>query len=107
MSLKHEDDKVLAFEKGDLLFVFNFNSHKSFEHYRIGTKWPTEHDLVLDTDGVLQIDLCTKALFGGHSRVSEGYKQPFPVLREEWNGRPNYIQIYLPNRCALVFKARP
>jgi len=28
ISLKHEDDKVIAFEKGDLLFVFNFNTHK-------------------------------------------------------------------------------
>jgi 1,4-alpha-glucan branching enzyme len=52
VSLKHEGDKVIAFEKGSLLFVFNFNSHKSYEHYRIGTRWTVEHELVMDTDMV-------------------------------------------------------
>ena len=28
VSLKHEDDKIIAFEKGDLLFVFNFHPYK-------------------------------------------------------------------------------
>jgi len=52
VSLKHEDDKVVVFEKGELVFVFNFHATKSFEHYRIGTRWSTDHDLVLDTDRV-------------------------------------------------------
>lgn len=52
VSLKHEDDKVIAFERGKLLFVFNFHPTKSFEHYRIGTKWGVDHELVLDTDDV-------------------------------------------------------
>lgn len=28
VSLKHEVDKILAFERGNLLFVFNFHSQK-------------------------------------------------------------------------------
>lgn len=28
VSLKHEDDKIIVFEKGDLLFVFNFHPFK-------------------------------------------------------------------------------
>lgn len=68
MSLKHEGDKVIAFEKGNLLFVFNFNTHQSFEHYRIGTKWDREHKLILDTDSVNEPSH-NKAMFGGHSRV--------------------------------------
>ena len=39
ISTKHEDDeddKVIVFEKGDLLFVFNFHLIKSFEGYQIG-----------------------------------------------------------------------
>ena len=33
VSLAHEDDKLIVFEKGPLLFVFNFNPSKSFEDY--------------------------------------------------------------------------
>lgn len=43
VSLTHEGDKVVVFERGDLLFVFNFHHTKSYEHYRIGTNWGTEH----------------------------------------------------------------
>jgi 1,4-alpha-glucan branching enzyme len=28
VSLKHEEDKIIVFEKGDLLFVFNFHPYK-------------------------------------------------------------------------------
>lgn len=64
VSLKHEGDKVLAFERGPLLFVFNFHPTKSFEHYRIGTKWLCDHKLVLDSDD---------ERFGGHNRVKDAY----------------------------------
>ena len=37
ISLTHEEDKLIVYEKGDLLFVFNFHVSKSFENYRIGT----------------------------------------------------------------------
>ena len=37
MSCKHESDKVVVFERGGLVFVFNFHHHKSFPDYRIGT----------------------------------------------------------------------
>jgi 1,4-alpha-glucan branching enzyme len=39
VSLKHEDDKVIAFERGNLLWIFNFHPEKSFTDYRIGTSW--------------------------------------------------------------------
>eukprot|EP00124_Ichthyophonus_hoferi_P003820 Ihof_evm2s359 gene=Ihof_evmTU2s359 len=39
VSCKHEQDKIIAFERGDLLFIFNFHPTKSFEGYRIGTLW--------------------------------------------------------------------
>ena len=37
VSASNEEDKVIVYEKGDLLFVFNFNGFKSFENYKIGT----------------------------------------------------------------------
>ena len=45
ISLKHEDDKMVVFEKGDLLFVFNFHMYKSYENYKIGTQWGSEHKI--------------------------------------------------------------
>ena len=50
VSTQHEKDKVIVFEKGELLFVFNFHPTSSFENYKIGTKWGTEHGIILDSD---------------------------------------------------------
>ncbi|CAD8081375.1 unnamed protein product [Paramecium primaurelia] len=93
---KHNETKVIIFERGSLLFVFNFHPTQSYEHFKVGTKFESDHKIVLDTDDVR---------FGGHSRVSPSYGQNFPIIKEEWQGRPNHIQIYLPNRCAIVFKS--
>ncbi|KAJ3123429.1 alpha-1,4-glucan branching enzyme [Nowakowskiella sp. JEL0407] len=40
VSLKNQGDKVIVFERGNLLFIFNFHATKSFESYRVGTNWP-------------------------------------------------------------------
>jgi 1,4-alpha-glucan branching enzyme len=36
VSMKHQDDKVIAFERAGLVFVFNFHTSKSFTDYRVG-----------------------------------------------------------------------
>lgn len=95
VTLTHEKDKIVIFEHGMLVFVFNFHPTKSFEHYRVGTKWPYEHVIVLDTD---------EQRFGGLERVRHGHDNPFPIMREAWCGRPNYIQMYIPSRTAIVLK---
>ncbi len=95
ISLMHEKDKIIIFEKGDLLFVFNFHPSKSFEHYRIGTKWSSEHSIVLDTD---------EERYGGKSRVKHNiYIKSSP---EKWMGRPFYIQLYVPSRSGIVLIAK-
>ena len=35
VSWKHEDDKVIVFERAGLVFVFNFHTHKSFSDYKV------------------------------------------------------------------------
>jgi len=50
VSLQHEDDKVIVFEKGNLLFAFNFHPTKSFENYAIGTQWASDHIILFDSD---------------------------------------------------------
>lgn len=95
ITLTHEKDKVIIFERGMLIFVFNFHPTKSFEHYRVGTKWSYDHIIVLDTD---------ELRFFGQERLRHGHEHPFPVLRESWCNRPNYIQMYIPSRTAIVLK---
>ncbi|CAD8120775.1 unnamed protein product [Paramecium sonneborni] len=93
---KHNDMKVIIFERASLLFVFNFHPTQSYQHFKVGTKFNSDHFIVLDTDDIQ---------FGGHSRLSPSYNKPFKLFQEHWQGRPNHIQIYLPNRCAIVFKS--
>mmetsp|Transcript_11896 Transcript_11896/g.11948 ORF Transcript_11896/g.11948 Transcript_11896/m.11948 type:complete len:355 (+) Transcript_11896:1354-2418(+) len=91
----HEKDKIIVFERGNRLFVFNFHPNKSLEHYRVGTKFPYEHIIEMDTD---------ERRFYGHGRLQHGHENPFPIMKTPWNGRPNYIQMYIPSRTAIVVK---
>ena len=91
ISLKHEGDRVIAFERAGLLFLFNLHPTKSYTDYRFGVGEPGKYKVVLDSD---------RAEYGGFDRVDlavEYFTQPM-----EWNGRPHFLQAYLPTRTALV-----
>uniref|UniRef100_A0A182PVF4 1,4-alpha-glucan branching enzyme n=1 Tax=Anopheles epiroticus TaxID=199890 RepID=A0A182PVF4_9DIPT len=91
VSWKHEDDKVIAFERNNLLFLFNFHSSKSFTDYRIGVELAGKYRVVLSTDD---------AEFGGFNRIDKNVEHhTFP---EGWAGRRNYMQLYLPCRTACI-----
>ncbi|KAJ3289376.1 alpha-1,4-glucan branching enzyme [Borealophlyctis nickersoniae] len=91
VSLKHEGDKVIAFERGNLLWIFNLNPTQSFVDYRIGTQWAGKYKVVLNSD---------RPEFGGHNRIDEGVQ--YFSTPQPWNDRANYIQVYLPTRTAIV-----
>ncbi|KAJ5107308.1 1-4-alpha-glucan-branching enzyme [Penicillium angulare] len=91
VSLKHEGDKVLVFERAGLLWIFNFNTTNSFTDYRVGVDVPGTYRIVLDTDD--------KA-FGGLGRNMKETR--FFTTDMPWNGRANFTQVYLPTRTALV-----
>lgn len=91
VSLKHEVDKVIAFERNGHLFVFNFHPTQSFTDYRIGVDVAGTYKIVLNTD---------RAEFGGHNRIDEA--QEFFTTDLEWNNRRNFIQVYIPSRTAIV-----
>jgi len=91
ISLKHEGDKVVVFERAGLLWIFNFHPSNSYVDYRVGIEIPGEYQVVLDTD-------CKS--FEGKGRISETGKYfttDFP-----WNNRANYLQVYIPSRVAIV-----
>jgi len=91
ISLKHEGDKVIVFERGNLLFIFNFHPTKSFTDYRVGTSWNTPHHIVLNSDRVE---------FGGHDCIDESVTH-FPTDLP-WNNRANFLQVYIPSRTCIV-----
>jgi 1,4-alpha-glucan branching enzyme len=91
VSLKNESDKVLVFERAGLLWIFNFNATQSFTDYRVGVDVAGTYRIVLDTDD--------KA-FGGLGRNVKETR--FFTTDLEWNGRKNFVQVYIPTRTALV-----
>ncbi|PLW58528.1 hypothetical protein PCANC_00025 [Puccinia coronata f. sp. avenae] len=92
VSLKHESDRVVAFERAQLLFIFNFHPTQSYTDYRIGVEWEGEYHVALSSD--------EKARFGGHDRVD--LQSEYVTTKMEWNNRKNYLQVYLPSRMVLV-----
>jgi 1,4-alpha-glucan branching enzyme len=91
ISLKNESDKVVVFERGNLIWIFKFNPTQSFADYRIGIEQEGTYRVVLNTDS---------KEFGGFDRVdasSRFFTTPFA-----WNERKNFTQVYIPTRTALV-----
>lgn len=91
-----DDDQVLAFKRGDLVFVFNFNPFKSFSGY--GLLAPKgEYEVVLSTDN---------PQFGGYGNIDETishltqHDALYSPLGVEW------LKLYLPARSALVLRKK-
>ena len=82
VSLKHEVDKIIAFERAGLLFIFNFHPTKSFTDYRVGVDVDGEYKIVLSTDD---------KQYGGFENIDVNAK--FVTTPLEWNGRKNWLQV--------------
>ena len=87
----HQDDKVLIYNKGDDVFVFNFHPTKSFEGYFVPVATEGKYQVVLSSDD---------GTFGGQSRVDKDYVYETMRTEHDWIG----FKCYLPNRCAFVLK---
>jgi len=91
VSLKHEGDKVIVFERAGLLWIFNFHPSSSFTDYRVGVDHAGTYRIVINTDD---------SAFGGLGRVKKD--QRFFTTDFAWNGRKNFVQVYIPTRTAMV-----
>jgi len=91
VSCKHQDDKVIVFERAGVVFCFNFHTTKSYTDYKIGVDAPGKYKIVLDSDG---------EDFGGHKRLD--HNTEFFTKNEGWNGRRNSLMVYLPCRTAFI-----
>ena len=91
---ENNNDKVIAFMRGEFLFVFNFHPTQSFTDYGIPVKG--KFRIVLDTDD---------PDFGGFNRIDRNavYLSVKKAERAIINA-PMYLYLYLPLRTCLVFK---
>lgn len=84
-------DKMIVFERAGLLFIFNFNPTQSFADYRVGVEEAGEYGVALSSD---------EKRFAGFERVD--LKGSYFTNPMEWNGRKNFLQVYIPVRTCLV-----
>lgn len=85
-------DKVVAFTRGDMLFVFNFNPANSFTDY--GIPAAGKFSIILDTDD---------PDFGGYDRIDKSNLY-FSIRKGRNLSAPLYVYLYLPSRTAIVLK---
>jgi 1,4-alpha-glucan branching enzyme len=92
--IENTHDKVIAFIRGDYLFVFNFHPASSYTDYGINVTG--KFRVVLDSDD---------ALFGGFNRLDRSiiYSSVRKAEKATLNV-PFRLYLYLPSRTALVFK---
>ena len=90
----NDSDQVLAFMRGDLVFVFNFNPTTSFTDY--GFLVPTgAYNVVLNSDA---------SEFGGNNLADDSvthltnYDPLYVEERKEW------LKLYIPARSAVVLR---
>ncbi|XP_073033199.1 1,4-alpha-glucan-branching enzyme 2-2, chloroplastic/amyloplastic-like isoform X2 [Primulina eburnea] len=92
ISRKDEGDKIIVFERGDLVFVFNFHWNSSYSDYRVGCLKEGKYKVVLDTDD---------PLFGGYGRIS--HEAEHFTTERLYDGRPHSFLVYAPCRTAVVY----
>jgi len=91
VSWKHEDDKIIVFERAGLVFVFNFHPTKSFTDYKIGVDTPGKYKIALDSDD---------PEYGGHSRLD--HSTDYYTFDEGYAGRRHHMCVYAPSRVCFV-----
>jgi 1,4-alpha-glucan branching enzyme len=85
-------DKILAFTRGDLLFVFNFHPATSYTDYGIQCH-PGRYNLILDTDD---------KKYGGFGNIDHSIT--YFTQRVGGISGSNWLKLYLPPRIGLVFR---
>ena len=87
----HQDDKIIMYNKGNVIFAFNFHPEKSFDGYFVPVVVEGTYQVILTTDD---------GEFGGFNRVDKNCLYEARRTPDNWVGFP----CYLPSRCAIVLK---
>ena len=93
----HNDgDQVLAYERKDLIFVFNFNPKQSFTDYGFLVT-PGAYEVILNTDDVA---------FGGNGLTDDSvvhFTITDPLYKKE---KKEWLKLYIPARTAVVLRKK-
>ncbi|CAL9183351.1 unnamed protein product [Musa hybrid cultivar] len=92
ISRMDEGDKMIVFERGDLVFVFNFHWTNSYFDYRVGCLKPGKYKVVLDSDD---------KLFGGFNRID--HTAEYFSTDGSYDSRPRSFLVYAPSRTVVVY----
>ena len=93
ISLSDDKDKMIVYERGELIFVFNFHPQNSYTDYLIGTNWTSDLMILYESD---------EERFSGHRRLNEGHNKWCRVLDKPQHNRRCSFSLYVPSRCAIV-----
>ena len=85
-----EQNKVIIFERNNLIFIFNFSTDASIFDYRFQVPKAGKYKALLNSDA---------AEFGGHGRIDAE-----TIYHTQKEGDNNIISIYNTSRTALVLK---
>ena len=84
----HNDDKVIAYERGGLVFVFNFSPTNDYHDYIIPVSKGCDHYILFTSDD---------ERYAGQERIS---RNPVSAFIPEKEG--NFVRLYLPARTCMV-----
>ncbi|MFZ4706214.1 MAG: alpha-amylase family glycosyl hydrolase [Bacteroidales bacterium] len=87
-----EANKTLIFERGPLIFIFNFHISESIPGYEFFVPEGGSYQIILNTDNVA---------FGGLGRINENMY--YPTNFHSSTGT-NHMRIYLTSRTAIVMR---
>ena len=88
-----EKDNILAYKKGGLIFLFNFNPIKSFPDFALPVEKSGEYQVVYNSD---------ETTFGGQGRIDMDYIYQSKILSER--GNKLGFAIYTPSRTVVVLR---
>jgi len=89
----NDGDQVLAFQRGDLLFVINLHPYKSYTGYGMLVE-KGSYSIILNTDS---------AQFGGFGLINESIEH-FTQKGFEKNPDLEWLKLYIPARTAFILK---
>lgn len=90
---ERSDNKVIAFEREGLIFVFNFNHSYSYSDYHIEAP-PGKYRMILDSDD---------PKYGGHGRLKSN-QYHFTIPDTSYGDPRHSISLYIPTRTALILE---
>ena len=81
----HIDDQILAAERANLIFIFNFQPNKSFPDYPVHISRQGKYRIILDSDSDQN---------GGHQRIDASLTYA--------TDQDDKLTLYIPNRTCMV-----